>query len=372
MPVIVILLVVALVTFLQRVIYRRYWKSSLTAKVSFSDHYLYEGAQTTITEEMSNAKILPLPWVHLKFQIFRNGKTDNLFRSDVFNILFYQRIRRKSTITFQQRGVYQIPSLDLLSYDMLITRKFVHQIPNRASVTVYPSPAKTEQAQILYQKLVGEMATRRYTLEDPYLFKGLREYRPGDPLKSINFQASAKASSSGEKWLVNMHEFTLDQSVRVLLLCDKGTNFYDETEYEQALRLAAGMTAQLERSGIPVSFSTNGKDSLEHTMPSLKAGCSENHIDSVLEILARLDMEETGASGMEILKDTAQQLSQDEYLVIITPDHAADLVGIYEELSELSYACAYISPIRSSSLTSLSPEEKQLPERLYHFSYYPV
>ena len=86
MPILIILIIVGLTLFLQRVIYRKNWDKGLDAKVSFSDYYLFEGSTTNLIEVMSNAKILPLPWVHLKFQILRNGKSDNLFRSDIFNI----------------------------------------------------------------------------------------------------------------------------------------------------------------------------------------------------------------------------------------------------------------------------------------------
>ena len=96
MPVLIILIVVWLVTWLQRVIYRKLWGNHLDAHVSFGDKNMTAGQETELIETMGNAKWLPLPWVQLKFEIFRNGKSDNLFRADLFNILFHQQIVRKS------------------------------------------------------------------------------------------------------------------------------------------------------------------------------------------------------------------------------------------------------------------------------------
>ncbi len=39
--------------------------------------------------------------------------------------------------------------------------------------------------------MMGDIATKRFLMEDPYMFKGIREYQPHDSFKSINFKAYA-------------------------------------------------------------------------------------------------------------------------------------------------------------------------------------
>jgi len=366
MPVLIILIVVWLVTWLQRWIYEKRWYKNLDARVSFGDKNMSAGQETELIETMGNAKWLPLPWVQLKFEILRNGKSDNLFRADLFNILFHQQIVRKSKLTLKKRGVYQIKGLSLLSYDLFVSKKLYRNYENQATITVYPSALEEDAIKVPYEKLMGEIATRRYTLEDPFLFKGIREYQPQDGFRDINFKASARNS----RWLVNTHEYTLDQKVQVVLLTDKPSQYYDENEYETSLRYAAELVTALERDGIPTAFYSNGPDALDGTEPKLGDGCSENHIESVLEALARLDLYDTVTPGEEVLRELCENREPDEYYVIISPDHNPNILDGYRDLREYTDACQFISPISYRNYNSMTEEEQKLEETVENFFYY--
>lgn len=368
MPIFFILIVVGLVFLVQRLIYTRFWDAHLKASVSFQDSYMVEGEETQITEVMSNAKWLPLPWIQLKFEIFRNGKTDNLFRSDLFNILFHQRITRKSKIKLEKRGIYEIKSLDLLSYDMFISRKLYIDQKEYAAITVLPKLIDEEVIQIPYEKLMGSIATRRYTLEDPFLFKGIRDYQEGDRLKDVNFMASAKAGHL----LVNTHEYTLDQKVRVILLTDKAGNYVDENEYEKGLRYAGRLVFSLEKAGIPTGFMSNGMDSLDKNEVAVEAGCSENHIETVFESLARMDLLKTGMPGEKILARIAEDPDPNEHIVVISPCRSEKVLSAFRLLHERMETSQFISPLAKRAYMDMSEAEKHLEETIDGFYYYMI
>ena len=368
MPVIVILIVIALMLWGQKIIYQKFWSRKLTAQVRLRDSYMFEGNETEISEIMTNDKLLPLPWVHLKFQILRNGKSDNLFRSDIFNILFHQQIVRKSKILLTRRGVYQINHLDLLSYDMFITKKFVKVENNHAQITVYPATVEKESFDVPYEKIMGTLATKRYTLEDPFLFKGIRDYQEHDSFKDINFMASAKSG----KWLVNTHEYTVDQTVHILLLTDNGSNYYDENIYEAGLRLAAAMLSRFERDGVPCSFTCNGLDSLERKEVSIGSGCSENHIDTVLESMARLELDVTGTAGREIIETLQEKRQAEDYYVIISAYYGDDFINAYNELRDFTTSCTWITPIRTIGFEQLEQRVQDMDKTIEDFHFYKV
>ncbi|MBR6682901.1 MAG: DUF58 domain-containing protein [Firmicutes bacterium] len=368
MPVLIVLIVIGLLLWAQRVIYQHFWSKKLTAQVKIRDSYMFEGNETEITEIMTNDKILPLPWVHLKFQIFRNGKTAEIFRSDVFNILFHQQIIRKSKLELKRRGVYQISKLDLLSYDMFITKKFVKMMDNQAQITVYPATVEKEVFDVPYEKIMGNMATKRYTIEDPFLFKGIRDYQEHDSFKDINFMASAKAG----KWLVNTHEFTLDQTVRLILLTDNATNYYDENLYESGLRLAAAMLSRFERDGVPCSFMCNGLDSLDKKELVIEAGCSENHIDTVLENMARLELDARGSRGSDIVDALQEKRQAEDYYVIIAPYYGKDLVEAYNNLHSYTTSCTWICPISAFGFDQLEQYIQDMDKTIEDFHFYKV
>lgn len=366
MAVIIIPIVVWFLTWLQRLIYQKFWSKNLDASVKFSDRYMIAGEETEVVETMTNAKILPLPWVHMKFEIFRNGKTDNQFRNDLFNILFHQQIVRKSKLKLERRGVYQIKKINLLSYDLFISKKLYRNYDNQATITVYPQGVSGDDIQVPYEKLMGEIATRRYTLEDPFLFKGIREYQPEDSFRNINFKASAR----NNRWLVNTHEYTLDQKVRIVLLTDKTYAYSEEEEYEAGLRYAAELANRLEQDGVPVELWSNGLDSLEGTEPRLKEGCSSQHTEAILEALARLDIQVTGTPGEQLIRQLSDEREADEYYVIICPDHSKRLVEAYQQLRNYTDACMYISPVNYHGLLAMPQEEKRLADTVENFFFF--
>lgn len=369
MPIIIILIVVGLAVFVQRVLYEKRWFKHLDAEVAFEEKYLTEGSETTLDVTLQNAKLLPLPWVQLKFQLNRNNQVkDAIFESDIFNILFYQKILRKRKVLLKKRGLYEIKALDLLSHDLFISNKFVHALPNRAALTVYPRPLERDLLQVPYEKLMGIVATRRYTLEDPYLFKGIRDYQDSDSFKNINFKASARAG----KWLVNTHEYTLDQKVRILLLADKPSSYFDENAYEGGLRYAAGLILALEEDGIPAGLYTNAVDSFDRQVQELEAGCSEHHTNAALELLARLDLLEIKESGAGILEELAQSYEADDFYVIICPCRTREMLDAYERLLSFTEACMFISPISSREYGYEISEGKDLEKELSQFYYYKI
>ena len=365
MPIVYILIVIVAVLVIQRLLYTKFWDKGLKASVSFQDAYMIEEQETELTEVLSNSKWLPLPWVQLKFEILRNGATDNIFRADLFNILFHQRITRKSKIRLNKRGIYEIRSLDLLSYDMFITRKLYTDIKETAKITVYPLVIEEEPVKIPYEKLMGSIATRRYTLEDPFLFKGIRDYQEGDRFKDINFAATAKAGHL----LTNTHEYTLDQKVKVVLLTDKPSTYFDENEYEMGLRTAARLVFSLEKEGIPVSFLSNGLDSLDDTEAAVEAGCSQNHIDTVFEALARLDINKTGMPGERILADLADTPDVNEHIVVISPCRVDKLLNGFQYLRDVTGTSLYLSPAVKRSFIDMSEREKTLEDTLEGFYF---
>ena len=98
MPLLILLAATGLLFLLQRKIYEKYWARGLDVKVDLGrDRYIFEGDSIHMEEELSNNKLLPLPWVYVKYQLSGNGKP-KIYASDMFSILFRQRIRRKNSI----------------------------------------------------------------------------------------------------------------------------------------------------------------------------------------------------------------------------------------------------------------------------------
>ena len=360
MPIIVIFAVVGIVYFVQKKIYQKYWNKNLEATVAFTDHYMFEKESTVLTETITNAKKLPLPWIHVKFQISRNGNVE-FYRNDMFSILFYQQIRRRIPYTLNERGVYTIKGIDLVSHNLFITDKLAETRHTGDTLIVYPRRIDTDEFRVPYERMNGEIITKRALMEDPYMFKGIREYQPYDSFRQINFKASARAG----EWMVNTQDPTVSQTIHILLNMEKGTEHYETWLYEQSIRLAASLAAQYEEDGVPVSLYCNGQDLLAKTDISVPAGCGSSHIHSLFGSLARLDI--TAAVDHPIAEDLLTALKDrdpDTLYFLISPYYGEALKSAYRELRSYISALTWILPVSYKDMTDPEFTGKKVPEEL--------
>lgn len=126
MVILVILLVSGLLFYLQRAVYARYWNQGLTAELSFSARRVNEGDRVDMDELVSSRKLLPLPWLGLKFHVSRDlvfpddpftSVSDSSYREELFSIGAFQQIRRRHNVLCRRRGYYTFKSIDLISSD---------------------------------------------------------------------------------------------------------------------------------------------------------------------------------------------------------------------------------------------------------------
>src|SRR5690606_32141098 len=110
---IILLITFALLIFLQRLLYSRYWSSRLSANLDFSARVGQEGEQIFLNEQITSSKPLPLPWLTVKFQVSRHllfpdnvnaTVSDDYYREDLFSLGMYQRITRKLPVQLKRRG----------------------------------------------------------------------------------------------------------------------------------------------------------------------------------------------------------------------------------------------------------------------------
>lgn len=370
MPLVIVLASVAVLFLLQQLIYKKYWNKGLDANVYLGeDRYIFEGDTVEVEEELSNDKRLPLPWVYLKFQFSCNGQA-KIYRSDMFSIGRSERIRRKRRFALKDRGVYEVAEIDTVSHDLFITKTFSDVLRHKTEgvVTVYPALIPPKDWPVPFEQLNGDIITKRTYLEDPYLFKGIREYQQGDSFRSLNFKASAKAG----QWMVNRYETTASQKVALLLGMDKSTRYYDPAVYEQAMRIAGTLCSSLEREGIPVSLYSNGVDTVENIVTSVPAGCGEEHIYAVLEALARISIDKTQGAIADEITRCADEQDKDTVYVLISPGYRTGIKEAYEGLSASGASAYWIMPVPASDVKDKDYPPNLFKDELENFSYWEI
>lgn len=332
---------------LQAALYHTLWKKNLGAALSFSCPGTTEGGQVILQETVTNAKALPLPVLHVKFQMGKylvftsagnSSITDNNYRSDIFSCMPWQEIRRSLEISCKKRGYYTISQVQLVSYDLFFSGRLVTSLPVDAALYVYPREIPLEKLNLPFRSLMGQMLARRSLLSDPFEIQSVRPYQSYDSYRSINWKATAKTG----QLKVNVCTPTASWQVAFLLDMDSDKIWKDESLTEEAIRLCATYSLGLLKEGIPVSIQTNGTG-------CLKAGAGPGHGQAVMEFLARIQPLEKGHASMEhLLQDMAlsPDAARSMVYILISPKQRESMAQAFGHLCRQSPGCQWILPMR--------------------------
>jgi len=348
MAVLSVVLVLILLIWLQDIIYKYNWNRRIVCDLRFSEKTASEGASLELIETLANAKLLPLPWIALKFQVSRSlifdganeQVSDDYYRNDMFAALSYRRITRRLAFTCTRRGFYTIKSIDIISGNILQNRKLVMHVNSNAALTVFPKLIPIDERLIQFKNLLGDVITRRFILPDPFEFRGIREYQTYDSFRSINFKATAK---TGEL-MVNVNEYTSSQQVTVILNLEPYAEFTGPALYELSIRLAASLSAYAIDSGMRLRFITNGRD-IETGFPSdIAGGAGESHMTNIHEALARVDLAKRPGPITPAVREMAALVDADSVFIMISPNNNAELLDAFSALRSAGADALWVIP----------------------------
>ena len=340
MNAVLMLLGVLIGYFVIRFIYIKKWNKNLDFSVSFEKDHVVAGDMVNLKEVVTNAKRLPLPFVHIKFQMDRkiefqnkdanSSVSDNVYRDDVFSLLFNQRITRRIPVTCTKRGVFTIDEVECISSgafmsDILLMRKKCNSL-----ITVYPKTVDMSEFQLMNNRICGDLERKKYLLEDKFVFRGIRDYEPFDNMKDINFKASAKMGHL----MVNEFNETMSEKVCVLLNLENDGMLKFDRLSEESISIAAGLCESLIERGINVSLISNGRDIDGESLSNSGFGSDVTHLNSINTSLARIDLDNEAVdfadllSGIFLNEDMSDLSNESGDLVKWTEDGESDTVYV--------------------------------------------
>jgi len=327
---------------LVRQVYRRLCLKNINAELRFAESAATEGDILTLSTVLSNAKWLPLPWVAVKFQVSRHLRfgdmdsaqiSDDYYRNDLYNVLMYQRITRRFEFECNKRGYFPIKSLDVTCWDLLMDKKYVAAFECKASLTVCPSILPMPEIDELFTQIGGNIQTRRFIHPDPFTFRGIREYSPSDPLKAINFKASAKATDL----MVNLWDYSVTRQVIILLNFQKQNVWHNESLDEWAIKIAASLSHRLTEMHVPVRLISDGIEVPE--------GVGDTHLKLLLEAFAHINLEQPPSVPFaDILQHSFYQYHQEPEYWLISSYHGEELEAAYKKINGLGAKTLWILP----------------------------
>jgi len=335
-PVIFGIIGAVLLFFILRSLYRRMRDKhlpSLTFERSFSEPGVWAGDTVELIETITNHGFFPMFRVcveafiynELRLTEFEPPKKDGMqFFGERFNIWPFMRIRRRHKIDCLRRGYFRI---ETVSVPM---REDDYFFESPAEIYIYPKPLPIQAVVEAAGRMQGDDRAVRPLFQDPFTLSGVRDYRFGDTVSSINFKASSKtwmasgASSSPLK--VNARDFCANRKLAVFmdfhLERDSGI---DGKHYSRRVEVGLSYCAAIIREaiygGFAVGFFCNCKQKDGSMVLRFPMSAGEDHMIGIFRAMAQLLPADGGSFPMLLDEAIEESVSDTEiYIISLCPD----------------------------------------------------
>ncbi len=225
------------------------------------------GEEVGLSIEVVNDKILPLSYLEIDDEVpdglgidggtLVAGRGRPAALLQVLPLLPYERVRRRLVVHCDRRGEHRFGPATLSSGDPLGRRVRSAMLHDEQRLLVYPKILALAPLGIASRLLLGDERLRAELAADPSRTVGVRPYETGDPLRHVDWRASARSTGL----LVRRFEPTV--SPRVAIFLDVRVPQFvswrpEPDELEFAISVTASLVAALADARIPVGLYANG------------------------------------------------------------------------------------------------------------------
>ena len=295
-----ILLLVAGVSY----VWQRNSLAGLSYRRELGQTRAFFGERVPLTVEVRNDKPLPLAWVEVEdtipggelslepHHVGPSHMPGRRMLSMLLSVRWYERVRRRYTLTCAARGVHTFGPASLRTGDVFGLGTQELNMPKEDYLLVYPRVVPLDQLKLPASSPFGDVPLKRQWLfEDPMRTVGVREYRPGDSPRRIHWKATARAP--GQELQVKLLEPTTNQRVHILLNVNTleqnwSWQGYDPHALEAAITTAASVASWATHHGLLVGLAANAKLFHSSLAARIEPSRDPRQLMHIFEALAQL------------------------------------------------------------------------------------
>ena len=186
------------------------WQKEALSSVSYERtldrHRALFGEEVSLEIEVVNDKLLPLTWLHVEDQIptgleirgaavriAANGRRYEMHH--LFPMLPYQRVRRTMKVVCTNRGEHTFGPGRVESGDPLCLHRQDMRLRDVDRLLVYPKMFRVDAPATIGRLPLGDRRGDPRLAGDPSRVAGVREYQQGDPLRHVDWRATARTAA---------------------------------------------------------------------------------------------------------------------------------------------------------------------------------
>ena len=245
---------------------------------------------------VNNDKLLPMIWLDISDTFPLGLQTGGTHRRGVgaeaeldhritTSLLPYQRVTWKYRVRCRARGYHRIGPARLRSGDMFGLTSAEKNVTDVDYLLVYPRIVDLRRMLNLWERPLGTGRGRRFIQDDPSRFVGLREYLPTDPLKHIDWKATARHGRLESR----IFEPAATRYMLIALNARTGDAAWQGSNrrlFERAVTVAASVAEYARNEDYTFGLVSNAIASYSSKWMSVPPGSGNLQLESVLESLA--------------------------------------------------------------------------------------
>ena len=326
---------------LERVRYRR----------TLRDRRAFVGEEVEVSFSVANRKVLPLPWIEVRESVpeampARDAHTTpsaapgELHVTRSTSLAWYERVSWKHRFLCRQRGYYHFGPTRLRSGDIFGLFPSQAEIRDLQYLTVLPRLVDLPALGLPTERPFGEARSGSRIFEDPSRIVGVRDYRPGDPLKRIDWKATARRQQ------LQARIYEPSSSLHLLVALNVNTlefvwEGYDPVRLERAITVAGSVARWAEEQRYAVGLIANSSYPGADRPIAIPPGRDPDQVTRILEALAMVSPF-TIAPLEDVLEQAARRLPMGATVVVVAAYLAAPLAGRIIRLRQRGHPLALL------------------------------
>jgi len=246
----------------------KYFKENALENLKYSRTFnrkrLYAGESLTLKVELSNHKLLPLPWLRMvatypsdltikgqKLQGIKGFLKHNHIA--ITSLFSFQKLTKTYEVTCEKRGFYTFCDVELKAGDWfgLENAEKIFYVPDQ--LIVYPKVFPLHHLGFEPNKPDGTVSVNRWIMPDPIEKIGLRDYSYSEPFHAIDWKATAR---TGQMMVANF-DHKAEPAIMILLNTVQfkaDWKYSASAHYEDLINVAASIVEEASKESVAVGM----------------------------------------------------------------------------------------------------------------------
>jgi uncharacterized protein (DUF58 family) len=334
----------------------RLWSAHVFDRVRYERRLVetraFAGERLLMTLQLTNDKVLPVPLLELRDLVPEHlvigeehlgpsPSPGQLYLRRSTHLGWYERVDWPLELEAQARGFYRFGPSRLGSGDLFGLFPAEQENDDRQAVIIYPRTYSLPELGLPAERPFGDRRGREPIFEDPGRIVGLRDYRPGDSMRRVDWKATARRQQLQSRVYDPSATLHLIVALNVHTLSASWEGYLPE-KLEGLLSVAGSVARHGFEAGYAVGLAANGAYPTSDRPMRIPVGRRPDQLMRILEALAVIGpLTLTPLSA--VLDREAQAFPFGATLVCVTMQMDAALAATLRRIEGAGHAVSILS-----------------------------